>query len=53
MIGQADGRAEVRGDDPEYGVSSGQACVGYDDERVLGGGWISGATPVYALEAAL
>jgi tRNA-specific 2-thiouridylase len=26
--------------EPEYGVSPGQACVLYQDERVLGGGWI-------------
>lgn len=25
---------------PEYGVAIGQACVFYDDTRVLGGGWI-------------
>jgi len=27
-------------DQPEYGVSSGQACVFYDGTRVIGGGWI-------------
>lgn len=37
-VGQ--GGAEVILDDPEYGVSAGQACVFYDGERVLGGGWI-------------
>ncbi len=26
--------------DPEYGVSGGQACVFYQGDRVLGGGWI-------------
>ncbi|MDR0407113.1 MAG: tRNA 2-thiouridine(34) synthase MnmA [Holosporales bacterium] len=26
---------------PEYGVASGQACVLYDDDRLLGGGWIT------------
>jgi tRNA-specific 2-thiouridylase len=36
----ADGRAEVAFDTPEYGVSPGQACVFYDGDRVLGGGWI-------------
>ena len=25
---------------PEYGIAKGQACVFYDDSRVLGGGWI-------------
>ena len=28
-------------DDEQFGVSPGQACVFYDGERVLGGGWIS------------
>ena len=27
-------------DDPEYGVSPGQAAVIYEGSRVLGGGWI-------------
>jgi tRNA-specific 2-thiouridylase len=35
----ADGTA-VDFDDPQYGVSPGQACVFYDGDRVLGGGWI-------------
>lgn len=26
---------------PEYGVAAGQACVFYQDNRVLGGGWIA------------
>mgnify|MGYP006102617149 CR=1 FL=1 len=28
--------------EPNYRVAPGQACVVYDDDRVLGGGWISG-----------
>lgn len=36
----ADGRAMVRLEQPEYGVSPGQACVFYEGERVLGGGWM-------------
>ncbi|MCK5274616.1 MAG: tRNA 2-thiouridine(34) synthase MnmA [Alphaproteobacteria bacterium] len=32
--------AEAVLDDPAHGVSPGQACVFYDRERVLGGGWI-------------
>ncbi|HER35259.1 MAG TPA: tRNA 2-thiouridine(34) synthase MnmA, partial [Halothiobacillaceae bacterium] len=36
----AKGGAEVVLDAPEYGVSAGQACVFYDGERMLGGGWI-------------
>lgn len=30
----------VKFQSPEYGVSSGQACVLYEGDRVLGGGWI-------------
>lgn len=37
--------AEVQFDTPEYGVANGQACVFFDDTRVLGGGWI-GKTPL-------
>ena len=35
-----DGPAEVLLAEPQYGVSPGQACVFYDRDRVLGGGWI-------------
>lgn len=35
--------AEVRLHRPEYGVASGQACVIYSGDRVLGGGWIAAA----------
>ena len=31
---------EVEFTEPEFGVSPGQACVFYHDERMLGGGWI-------------
>ncbi len=42
-IGDAagEGGAELRLDEPQYGVSPGQAAVFYDGTRVLGGGWIS------------
>jgi len=30
--------------EPEYGVAPGQACVFYDGDRVLGGGWIAAET---------
>lgn len=33
-------RAHVVFTSPEHGVAPGQACVFYDDSRVLGGGWI-------------
>ena len=40
LHGGAGGWATVRFDVPEFGVSPGQACVFYDGDRVLGGGWI-------------
>lgn len=33
-------KAEVTLYDPQYAVTPGQACVIYDNDRVLGGGWI-------------
>ena len=48
-----DAGAAVELQEPEYGVSPGQACVFYDpatdDSRVLGGGWISGTTSACAV----
>jgi tRNA-specific 2-thiouridylase len=41
-FGDKDG-ARVVLDAPEEGVAPGQACVFYDADRVLGGGWIIGA----------
>jgi len=38
-----EGQAEVTLLAPEFGISSGQACVFYEGERVLGGGWIAHA----------
>lgn len=38
----ADG-ARVAFDQPESGVAPGQACVFYDGDRLLGGGWIESA----------
>lgn len=40
MSGDGAGGAHVVLDEPEFGVSPGQACVAYDGSRVLGGGWI-------------
>jgi tRNA-specific 2-thiouridylase len=37
----AAGGARVALAEPQYGVAPGQACVLYDGERVLGGGWIA------------
>ena len=36
----ADHRLHIKFDEPRYGVAPGQAVVLYDDDRVLGGGWI-------------
>lgn len=36
-----DERVEVRFDEPQNGVTPGQAAVFYDGDRVLGGGWIA------------
>jgi tRNA-uridine 2-sulfurtransferase len=35
------GSAMVETHLPEYAIAAGQACVMYDDARVLGGGWIT------------
>lgn len=37
---KGEGLAEVELDTPERAVTPGQACVIYDGDRVLGGGWI-------------
>ena len=36
-----DGRAEIRFDEPQRAISPGQAAVAYDNDLVLGGGWIA------------
>ncbi len=46
---EADGRASLRFDEPQFGVAPGQAAVFYRGSRVLGGGWIARAA---ALERA-
>ena len=35
-------QASISLNEPNYRVAPGQACVVYDNDRVLGGGWISG-----------
>jgi len=40
LRGRFDDSAEIVFDQPEFGIAPGQACVFYDGERVLGGGWI-------------
>lgn len=41
ISGLEDGSAKVVMRTPEKAVTPGQACVMYDDSRVLGGGWIT------------
>ena len=48
----ADGSAEVTLEAPEPATAPGQACVLYDGERVLGGGWITGTGQSATLAAA-
>ncbi len=38
---QKDGRATIRFDQPQRGVTPGQAAVIYQNDEVLGGGWIA------------
>ena len=43
IVREGEGRARVRFEEPEFGVSPGQACVAYDaadGSRLLGGGFI-------------
>lgn len=40
VFGRADDTAEVILETAQAGIAPGQACVFYDGERVLGGGWI-------------
>ena len=42
------GSAEVLLDAPAEAVAPGQACVAYDGERVIGGGWIARAAQLQA-----
>lgn len=44
LIGSPDGSAEITLESPQYGISAGQAAVCYVGSRVIGGGWITGAT---------
>ncbi|MGE4218969.1 MAG: aminomethyltransferase beta-barrel domain-containing protein, partial [Alphaproteobacteria bacterium] len=41
------GGGRVVFDEPQFGVAPGQACVAYDGDRMLGGGWIA-AEPAQA-----
>ena len=40
VLGAPNGWAEVVLDRPEAGISPGQACVIYQGDRLVGGGWI-------------
>lgn len=39
----SDGDYYITLDNPQFGISAGQACVCYIGNRVIGGGWITGA----------
>ncbi len=41
LFGTGDDRAQVKFDTPQDGIAPGQACVFYQGDRVLGGGWIT------------
>ncbi|HSM81339.1 MAG TPA: aminomethyltransferase beta-barrel domain-containing protein, partial [Nodosilinea sp.] len=41
--GHATGRVQLVFDEPQFGVTPGQAAVWYDGDRVLGGGLIEAA----------
>ncbi len=44
----ASGDGEAVLDEPAFGVAPGQACVAYDGDRLLGGGWIRRSAAVSA-----
>lgn len=46
-----DGSARVELQEPQHGIAPGQACVVYQGDRVLGGGWISGTAGGVAASA--
>ncbi|MBK1837818.1 tRNA 2-thiouridine(34) synthase MnmA [Azospirillum sp. YIM B02556] len=46
----SDGTARVELREPQHGIAPGQACVVYQGDRVLGGGWISGTAGAVAEE---
>ena len=39
-----DNTAQIHLDTPQYGIAPGQAAVCYINDRVLGGGWITGTS---------
>ncbi|MDX1923057.1 MAG: tRNA 2-thiouridine(34) synthase MnmA [Alphaproteobacteria bacterium] len=41
IIFNDNGSAKIEFNDPQFGVAPGQACVVYDGNRVMGGGWIA------------
>ncbi len=41
IVPEANGRTKVRLEHPQRAVTPGQACVFYQDDLVLGGGWIT------------
>ncbi|MCP4923253.1 MAG: tRNA 2-thiouridine(34) synthase MnmA [bacterium] len=48
---EQDGQIRVEFKESEYGVAPGQACVFYEGNRVLGGGWIEKTQPIWEEES--
>ena len=40
IINFKEGKADIELNEPQAGIAPGQACVFYQGERTLGGGWI-------------
>ena len=51
LVRAANGTAEIVLETPEAATAPGQACVLYDRDRVLGGGWITGTGQSASLAA--
>lgn len=52
LVRKSNNNADIKLDAAQYGISPGQAAVCYIGDRVIGGGWISGASLEQIQEAA-
>lgn len=46
ILKESESEAKIQLNDPQFGVSPGQAAVFYNQDRVLGGGWITGTDKI-------